>query len=489
MAGTSGGIEQRRLVDASWLAILPLALNIVSVAANGYIIRTLGENGYGSLVVALGLSGATTLVSNLGMRALYTKSVAGADDADTETLMAEQLGLRLRLAILAGLMAVGAAWLLYPNDHIILYCTALQSAGLLATVAWTVMADVLNAREQFRTNASIAFRAGIALTALSVLAAAVGGGAVLVAAAYLAGPMVNLGMQFRAMATLGLRVRFGGATPGRYRQLLRDSRALAANDILNVANTRAEGVWAPLLFGKGLMGVYAAGTLPQSRLGMAADGVATAYFPAMATAHRDGDVGRMQRQATDMFTLLLAVGIPLALFTFIGAPYLGGLLFPAPEQIGSAALATFVTRASAFAIPLGAISLGMRYALQAAGQHSRNAKDQMVSTVIAAMLVLGLALSVGVQGLVIGLVLRSILNVAFQLKTLSAHYPGLIAALPFGRILGTCTGLALMLLLTIGPSGTPGLAVAIIWSVLGGLAYGGLAYSVGLIAKPGAPAG
>lgn len=488
MGNNTGGIEQRRLVDASWLAILPLALNVVSVGANGYIIRTLGENGYGSLVVALGLSGATTLVSNLGMRALYTKSVAGADDVSTETLMAEQLGLRLRLALLAGLLAVGAAWLLYPEDRIVLYCTALQSAGLLATVAWTVLADVLNAREKFRTNASIAFWAGIILTSLSVVAAAVGGGAVLVATAYLAGPLVNFVMQFRAIKHLGLQIRFGGATRARYWALLRESRALAANDILNVVNTRAEGVWAPLIFGKGLMGVYAAGTLPQSRLGMASDGVATAYFPAMATAHREGKLEVMERHAVGMFTLLLAVGVPLALFTFVGAPYLGELLFPGSEQVGSAALATFVTRVSAFAIPLAAVSLGMRYALQAAGQHSRNAKDQMVSTAIAAVIVLGLAFLVGIKGLVIGLVLRSILNVVFQGRTFFVHYPRLIVELPALKIVGACGALGIMLMATVGPVGGPGLAVAVLWSLVAAAGYAALAFSIGLIAKPRAPA-
>ena len=177
----SNAVSSRRVVDAAWLTALPLLLNVVSVASTGYIIRQLGEAGWGILVTAMGLSGTTTILSNLGLRALYTRAVTGAGNEETEALMGEQIGLRTMLGALAGLAATGAAALLHSDEPMVIACTALQSAGVMLTIMWTVMADVLNARELFGRNARVAFTAGIVLTIVTVVAAAAGGGPVTIA--------------------------------------------------------------------------------------------------------------------------------------------------------------------------------------------------------------------------------------------------------------------------------------------------------------------
>src|SRR5690606_1840443 len=135
--------------DAAWLTILPLLLNVISVASTGYIIRRLGEGGWGVIVTAMGLSGTTTVLSNLGLRALYTKAVTGSDNPETETLMSEQLGLRLMLGAAVGIIATSAAALLHSDSPTVVLCTAIQAFGVILTISWTAMADVLNARERF----------------------------------------------------------------------------------------------------------------------------------------------------------------------------------------------------------------------------------------------------------------------------------------------------------------------------------------------------
>src|SRR5690606_15972323 len=176
-------VEARRVRDAGWLASLPLLLNAVSLGANGYIIRRLGPEGYGTLVVAMGLAGATTILSNLGMRALYTKAVAGADDPTTARLLREQLALRRALGAAAGLLAIPAAAVFYPGGQAVMLCTVLQAIVVVLTIGWTVLADVLNARERFAENAIIALKAGLVLTGLATVVAAFGGGPVEVGAA------------------------------------------------------------------------------------------------------------------------------------------------------------------------------------------------------------------------------------------------------------------------------------------------------------------
>jgi O-antigen/teichoic acid export membrane protein len=461
-----------------------LLLNAISLGANGYIIRRLGPEGYGTLVVAMGLAGATTILSNLGMRALYTKAVAGADDLTTARLLREQLALRSALGVLAGLAAISAAILFYPGDRGVLLCTVFQAIVVVLTVGWTVLADVLNARERFAENAMIALKAGVALTLLTTLVAALGGGPVEVGAAYLVGPFLNFVMQSRSVRRLGVPIGFGGASWGRYRELLREARVLAANDVVTALQSRAEGVWAPLIFGKAIIGVYDAGTLPTSRLSQAPDGVATAFFPAMAAAHNRGDITALRQQVHEMFTLLLAVTLPLALFLWFGAPYIATLMFPGPSGGANADLSGFITRVTAFAVPLGGIGLAMRYSLQAAGLHSRNAKDQMVSTTIGALIGLGAAVSFGVRGLAVAVVIRVFIAQLIQGRTFRKEYPRLISGLPWPRLLA-CLVLPLAVLgFGIGSSGDSGYWKAAAMASLAGIGYATAVLGSGLIALP-----
>ncbi|HRP06989.1 MAG TPA: oligosaccharide flippase family protein [Gemmatimonadales bacterium] len=477
-------VSARRLADAGWLTILPLILNFISLGSNGYIIRLLGESGYGTLVVALGLSGATTLLSNLGLRALYTKAVAGADDTTTEQLISEQLGLRLWLGLLAGVLAVSAAMLLYPDDPGIILCTSIQALGVVVWVAWTVLADVLNARERFAENTRIAFAAGLALTLTSVVAAALGGGPVAVAAAYLIGPLVNFGLLHRTLAQSGLVVRFGGASWPRYRKLLRDARALAANDVLYMLQGRAEGIWAPLLFGKSLMGVQGAGMLPSSRLEMASDGVATAYFSAMAAAHRNDDDAGVRQQATGMFTLMLVATLPMVIFLWFGAPYVALLLFPSANQVQSAELCTFIIRVGGFALPISGSSIATRYALQSVGLHSRNAKDQMLSMLLGAGVALTLAFTIGIKGLVIATLSKAVLLQSIQARTFLRRFPDLWSALPWGRLLAASTVPLLILGGGLGLADSPGMVHAAVVAAVAATGYVAAVLRGGLIEIP-----
>lgn len=480
----SNAVSSRRVVDAAWLTALPLLLNVISVGSTGYIIRQLGEAGWGILVTAMGLSGTTSILSNLGLRALYTRAVTGAGNEETEVLMGEQLGLRTMLGALAGLAATGAAALLHPDEPMVLACTALQATGVMITIIWTVMADVLNARELFGRNARVAFVAGLALTVVTVVTAAAGGGPVAIAACYLVGPLVSLGLLFHSVRRLGVRPRIGGTPWRRYSDLLRQARALAANDLLNIVHSRATGIWAPLMFSKALIGVNDSGSLPYNRLGHVADGVATAYFPAVATAHKRGDEETIRHQLGGMLTLILITTVPLGIFTWYGAPYFATLLFPSPDQVESVNLAVFVARVTAFGIPITALGIAIRYAMQASGLHSRNAKDQMIGTSISSVLTLTLALTIGIKGLAIGLLLQTIIVRATQQRSFGRRFPGLLKEVRWQRGTLGLLGLLAILELAIGTSARPGLAGAVLWGSGAALVYAGYLLHSRLIELP-----
>jgi O-antigen/teichoic acid export membrane protein len=482
-------VHPQRLRDAGWLTILPLALNAVSLGANGFIIRQLGSDGYGTLVVAMGLAGATTILSNLGMRALYTKAVAGASPEDTERLLAEQLAVRSLLGLLAGGIAIAAALAFYPGDREILLCTVFQAIVVVATIGWTVLADILNARERFADNAKIALYSGLIVTAVTTLVAAAGGGAVGVGAAYVIGPIANFGLQLRTVRGLGVRIAVGGASWKRYRELLREARLLAANDLLSTIQSRAEGVWAPLLFGKSLIGVYDASTLPLSRLSQVSDGVATAYFPAMAVAHRDGDEATLRSQATQLMMFILAVAMPLAIFLWFGAPFIATLLFPSASQQSEATLCEFVLQVTAGAIPFGGLGVGMRYTLQAAGMHAQNAKDQMASTTVGAFLGIGLALGFGIRGLAAAVMMRAVLSRFLQGRTFARRFPGLMRQIPWTKLL-LCLGTPIVIfLLGLGHYGQLGYFGAAILATIAAIGYLVSAMMAGILPRRTRPEG
>lgn len=482
MTGSAQGVSLRRLADAGWLTVLPLILNLVSLGANAYIIRSLGEVGYGTIVVAGGLSGAATILANLGLRALYTKAVAGADDATTEHLIAEQLGLRLMLGVLAAVVTMLAALLLYPQDLVLILCAGLQSLSVLVTIGWTVLADVLNARERFSINAVIAFIAGTALTALSVVVVMAGGGPVGVSASYIAGPLISFALLWRTVRGLGLRIRVGVQEGWpRYRAMLHEARALAANDLVTLIHGRAQGVWAPLLFGKALIGVNSAGGLVANRLEMAADSAATAYFPGVAAAHRNGDWPRVRRQVQEMFSLILVATAPLAGVLWYAAPYLAAMLFPGPHQQEAAELCIFVIRVSGCGVPVSGIGIGMRYALQAVGLHAQNAKDQMLGTVVAAIVTVVMALTLGIEGFAASLVVRSLISRWVQSGTFRETFPHFWAGLQWHSIAITACIPLVVLMVGLPQSVEHSLFRALGVGVIAGACYLAAVLSTGLI--------
>src|SRR5882724_11912395 len=117
------------LFGGACISLQPLVLNAISLPALAYIIRTLGPSAYGQWMMASTLVATITVLSNLGLRGAFVRQLAAFPES-AETALAEQLGLRLMLGILAGFVAIGLAIALrYPA--IVLMCTALCAVALI----------------------------------------------------------------------------------------------------------------------------------------------------------------------------------------------------------------------------------------------------------------------------------------------------------------------------------------------------------------------
>src|SRR4051812_38534367 len=143
----------------------PLLLNAVGLFATAYIIRRLGAAQYGAWAVAVSLTSANAFLTNLGLRPLFVRALT-RDPERTAELLADQLGVRLRLAVIGAAMAVLAALAMgYPP--VVIGCVLVCDFSLLFAVAWTVLGDVLQAMERFRSLAIGTFASGLMLTAVS----------------------------------------------------------------------------------------------------------------------------------------------------------------------------------------------------------------------------------------------------------------------------------------------------------------------------------
>ena len=183
------GISLRKsLFGGACISLQPLVLNALSVPVMAYLIRRLGATGYGQWVVATALISFSAMLANLGLRASFVRALTREPNA-AGTLLAEQLGLRLLLSGLAALAALLACGSL-GYSHVVLKCTAIAGIGLILTTFASTLADVLQALHRLPTLAAVNLVAGLALTAASIIIAALGGGPMSIALAYLVGPLI-----------------------------------------------------------------------------------------------------------------------------------------------------------------------------------------------------------------------------------------------------------------------------------------------------------
>src|SRR5437764_1361899 len=96
--------RRTHVLGAAYLMAQPLLLNILSVPATAYIIRTLGPAAYGQWALGFALVTTASFLTNLGLRTTFVRFVA-AHPAMAADKMAQQLGLRLSLCSCS---AVGA---------------------------------------------------------------------------------------------------------------------------------------------------------------------------------------------------------------------------------------------------------------------------------------------------------------------------------------------------------------------------------------------
>jgi O-antigen/teichoic acid export membrane protein len=416
-----------RSLESLYLATQPLLLNIIGLPAMGYIVHRQGDTNFGQWQTAVTLTTTLGVLSFLGLRPYFVRSVAQSPAAAGERL-GEQLVLRFLLASLGGVLAVGAC-LLLGYSKIVLWCAIVASVGNVLTAVAYAFADVLEGLERFLAYTNVTFTSGLSLTVASVLVCAAGYGPVALSLSYLVGPLVGaVGMGMSAHRHAPVRIAW---RPARYLALLKECRMQSRATLLGSFEERAEALVLPKVAGYAHTGLFAAGNIPASRLISIPYGLASFYFPKIARRQREGQ--NLDETITHMLTLLLLLTLPATLGVAFLSGWVSEILFKdSPELCAS------VMRWTTWSLPLAAMASGFTCALQATGRIEITARVELVTILLGFGVTALCVTQLGIVGAIISWLVRAGLAMVLLLPPFLRWFrPGLLGV-PWLRLALAC---------------------------------------------------
>lgn len=396
----------RAVFGALCLTLQPMLLNAISVPVVAYIIHRLGSEKYAQWMVATSLIAVCAVLTNLGLRSAFIRTVA-AHPETAETALAEQLGLRLVLSLLAGVVVITCCVVLgYPS--VVLWCAAAGAAGMVLTTFATTLSDLLQSLQRNSTLAAVNLVSGLALTALSAVIAWRGYGPIAMAVAYVSGPLISVVLLASIVRSRICPVRARSSLSS-LRRLIAGSRFFAVQQLLFAGSSQIEALMLPRLIGLSSFGTFTAGAMPASRLIAIPDGLAAAAYPAMVSAFARGPAGGAS--LIRRYAAWCAVGGSLiAIVGMLCAEPLGQLLLPGQAQVFAR-----VIQITIWSLPLTALELVMGYSLNACGKDAIQAKLAVPSSLASLCCSIALVSTFGLTGACWSMVLRPAVRGAFLL--------------------------------------------------------------------------
>ena len=395
----------RAFFGAACIALQPVILSALMLPATAYVIRGLGPTSYGQWAVATTLVGVVTFLTNLGLRGAFVRAVARAPEGAAVSL-AEQLGLRLSLSLLAASAALVACFLL-GYSHVVILCTLLSSLGLALLTASTTAADLLQALQRLPTVAAINMAAGVVLTVASVTAIWFGAGPVGVAACYLVGPLTSLSLLLWVVRRqhFAVKVRWDLR---RSLTLLWGARHMASQQLVWSASQYVEALMVPRLVGPTYFGYFSAGALLANRLTAVPEGLSSAAYPAMVGAYRGG--ARPALRVFMKFTaLVVATSVAGAAAVSLLAGPIARLLFEKNPEVCEQ-----VMRISIWLLPAMGAHYMLGYLLNAIDRDSAQARMSAIASAVSLAVSAVLVWKFHIVGACWSMVLRYLIHLAVQ---------------------------------------------------------------------------
>jgi len=460
LAAESGGHQFRNpVLGGAFIAAQFLALNVIGLFATAYIIRRLGPLQYGQWATAAALASVHLLMTSAGLRTMFVREVA-RQPAHARELLASQLALRIALAGVAAASAMATSVLL-GYAPVVVACTAVGCVWIVISVIASTFGDLLQSLEQFGSYSAVAFASGVAVTASSIVAVFLGCGPVGLSIAYLAAPAVSALLYWRSVRRhVEVGVQWEAS---RVRSLLRDARLVGLNQLAGAVRDRAESLLVPRLVGVEAFGIFSAGAMIGDRLANVPDAICSAFYPRLSRAAHGASAAGLDQTVAGMLSVGVASSIPFAIVGTYLAESLSAVLLPHAHDV-----CRLVIQVSVWSVPLLAVSLGMTFALQAAGHHECVARLGLRVTAISALVSCALIAAFGIEGASWAVVARPLAIVVGLSAPFRRTFPRVLRNVPFVRIFLSTT--ALIGVCLVGQRDR--LWIAILFAATGVAAYG-----------------
>jgi PST family polysaccharide transporter len=418
--------------NTAWAVLQPLLMNVLSLAATGYIARKLGVVEYGQFNLGYAFVAMFAPLTNLGLRALAIRHVAANRDQ-----AAEYLGKVLVLRLILALVVAGIAALAIPlsggtghtRDVILI-----AIVGMIVTTLGGVLSDGFEAYELMRSTSLARFAGGLLLTIASVAALYFGGGIREMAVAYILGPVCTLVLLWYWSRGKPFHPRPGWDLP-EFWQMLRQASPFFLIALLDVICTRIDVLVLARALGGADLGSYTAAMNLVDRSMVLCDGAATALLPAIAHLHAQAPESAVPLLRKFALWLLLA-SLPVAVVTTATSGLVVHVLY-GPGYGGAAAiLAVAIWR-----LPIACLTALQSQTLLAVHRQDLVLRTGTVGMAISLVLLWPMVHWFGPIGAAWVMLLRHIISFVLRLEPMARQFPRLW---PWPQMARVAAALALM---------------------------------------------
>ncbi len=426
--------ERRVAKNTAWLVLQPLAMNVLSLAATGYIARALGSTEMGRFNLGYAFVALLAPLTNLGIRSLTIRHVAQNRDSAAGYL-GRVLVLRTLLALLGALVLILAAPMSGGGGQT-RAVIAIAALGMVVTTAVQVLTDGFQAFEIMRPASVATFGGGLILTLMSVIVIRYGGGIREMALAYALGPVCTLALLCVWLRRQPFCPRLAW-DPVAFRLILKEAAPFFMVGVLDALSSRAGVMVTARLVSGAMLGCYTVALGLVDRSLTLSDGAGTALMPAIArvAAESPAEAVPLLRKSTLWLTML---SVPIAVFTTALSPLIVRVIFGAQYAAAAPLLAVGIWR-----LPINCLMLIETRALYAAKRQDLVLRICAIGMAVSLVFLLPLTYYYGALGGMIALGIRPTVTLVLGMRARAAYFPSIWSRRESGRL---ALALALMCL-------------------------------------------
>ncbi|WP_437738133.1 flippase [Sorangium sp. So ce1335] len=308
--------DGRRIARNAALLLLKQAIMaVLGVVFVGYLARKVGVADWGEFQASLAIAGIVTIAAGVGVRGYLAREIAVRPE-----LGPRHLGAALAIRGVTGALVLGAtvAVALATRSGVGAQLVVLAAASQLATLLYSTMWLSFEAHERFEYILYAELGARLFVIALSAALLALGFGVVAVAAAFLLGNVLELGITAHYVRSRLYRPELA-TPPAELWQITKRSLPIGALGALTSALLQADRVMLRALCDEQAVGIYSAAWVLSENFRLLPDVLLGAAFAAgMRLYAQDG--GAFGRLYGGCMLVAALFGLPVAAGVFLLAP-------------------------------------------------------------------------------------------------------------------------------------------------------------------------